>query len=175
MFFIKSEEEISICPDCGEPLDYHSRVIRPLRDITGKEELYNIRVLKCVNKACPSKYHRELPDIIVPYKRYSAESIENAIGQDETIVAADESTIYRWRKWFNTNATYITMALLGVLITIAGNKETSSLNIEKQRIDAPVEWIKTTTGRTVRWLSEIVRILVNSSRWIVNRSAFLSG
>ena len=43
----------------------------------GERIVLIIRRLKC--KAC-GRVHHELPDILVPYKRYSSESIEAVIG-----------------------------------------------------------------------------------------------
>jgi len=175
VFFVESEEKIAICPNCGNPLIYHSRIIRSLLDISGTKKRYSLRVLKCENEACPTTYHRELPDSIIPYKRYDAQSIQDAIEGENTIVAADESTIYRWRKWFETNSMYMKMALLGVLAMLQYKDGTSSLSIEKHKTENQVEDIKIILSLEERWLGAIVRILVNSSRWIFNRSAFLSG
>jgi len=118
-----------------------------------------------------------LPDIIVPYKRYDTESIEEAIthGNKEIVVAVDQSTIYRWRKWFDKNAVYIMMALLSVSAGMGNDAESSSLVIEREKANTAIERIKLTVGREIKWLNEAVRILVNSSKWIVNRSAYLSG
>jgi len=175
IFFVESEEEFAICPNCGCYLEYHSRVIRHLTDITGTKSRYKIRILKCDNKACPTTYHRELPDIIIPYRRYSTESLEEAItkGNAEITVAADESTIRRWRMWFRMNATYIVMALTSVLVVLGNNVESSSLKI--QSIQDTIKTIKRTVVRKAKWLNETVRILVNSAKWVFNRSAFLSG
>ncbi len=53
---------------------------------------------------------------MVPYKRHASESIEAAVTGDENLsVAADESTINRWRNWFTERAGY----LLGCLTSIA--------------------------------------------------------
>jgi len=175
VFFIESEEEFALCPNCGSVLEYHSRVIRGLTDKTGEKSTYSIRVLKCVNQACPTTYHRELPDIIIPYQRYDAESIEEAISQSDAdiTVAADQSTIYRWRRWFSSKATHIIMALLSVTAVIECNADSSSLVIKDQ--DKPIGAIKGIVGRETNWMSETVRILLNSSKWIFNRSAFLTG
>ena len=175
MFLVESEEEIALCPNCGNQLEYHNRTMRGLTDKTGKRSAYSIRVLKCVNQACPITYHRELPDIMIPYQRYDAESVEEAIAQSDVdiTVAADQSTIYRWRKWFSSKATHIIMALLSVTAVIDGNADTSSLAIKKQV--KPIEAIKEIVSREVNWMKETVRILVNSSKWIINRSAFLTG
>ena len=176
-FFVVSEEKFALCPNCASHLAYHSRTIRPLKDISGTKKRYNIRVLRCDIDSCPTIYHRELPDIIVPYKRYGAESIEEAISQGNThiTVSADNSTIWRWRKWFKLNAIYIIMALMSVIVMIGDNVESSSLSILKNNSNNPIETIKELVSRRVKWLNETVRILVNSSKWIFNRSAFLPG
>jgi len=45
--------------------------------------------------------HHELPDLLVPYKRYDAESLEGIVIEPaRTDIAADESTLSRWRTWF---------------------------------------------------------------------------
>lgn len=179
MFFVKSEEEIALCPNCGELLVYQCRVIRSLKNKTGVKSKYNIRVLKCKNKNCPATYHRELPDIIIPYKRYDTESIEEAIshGNAEISVAADDSTIRRWRKWFERNAVNIIMSLISVPVVFGNNlcSIANSSSLEIQDIQNPIETIKKTVVRTAKWLNETVRILVNSSKWRFNRSAFLTG
>ena len=177
MFFIESEEKCAICPNCGELLEYHSWVYRVLTDTTGIRRIYCIRVLKCLNTACPTKYHRELPDIITPYKRYDTASIEEAIDTDNhgVTVAADESTIYRWRRWFKENIINIMMSLKSVTDANGDIAETSSLENPEQDSSKPMEIIKVIVSRRVKWLNETVRILVNSSKWVFNRSAFLTG
>ena len=175
MFLIKSEEKHALCPKCGEQLEYHSTIKRNLKEITGEKNTYGIRVLKCVNEACPTTYHRELPDIMIAYKRYDAASIEETLTNShyEITVGADESTIWRWRKWFTMNAVQIIMALISVLITIDDKAETASLEIKNQKTNNSIERIKKILKRSTKWLSETTRILVNSSKWIFNRSAYL--
>jgi hypothetical protein len=177
VFFVESEEENELCPNCGNVLMYHCRVIRTVKDITGVQSIYSIRVLTCRNEACPSTYHRELPDIIVPYRRYDAESMEEAIdreGKDLT-VACDESTIRRWRKWFETNATNIMMALMSIIAVMENHTGASSLATGQGHLGKPIQRIKEIVGRGTKWLNETVRTLVNSSKWVFNRSAFLTG
>jgi apolipoprotein N-acyltransferase len=90
-------------------------------------------------------------------------------------VVVDQSTIYRWRKWFELNGVNIIMALLGVTAIIGINAEASPLTNKGQEPGAPIKTIQTMVGHKAKWLSETVRVLVNSSRWIFNRSAFLTG
>jgi len=177
VFFIISEETLALCPICGKPLEYHSWVKRQLKDIADKKVTYNIRVMKCNNIACTQKYHRELPDIIIPYRRYDANSIETAIDQEnpDVLIAPDESTIKRWRAWFKLNIMQIMLALISVAIEIEDTVKVSSLENQKQTSRNPLETIKEIVGRSVKWLNETVRILVNSAKWSFNRSAFLTG
>ena len=45
--------------------------------------------------------HHELPDLLIPYKQYDRESIEAVVTSTEKLtIAADESTIRRWKHWF---------------------------------------------------------------------------
>jgi hypothetical protein len=177
VFFVESEEAFALCPYCGSYLEHHSRVIRVVTNITGIKNSYSIRVLKCVNEACPSKYHRELPDFIVPYRRYDAQSIEEAIDlrDSRSTVAADEATIQRWRKWVVLNGTHMLMALLSVIATMENSGTPSSLANEKTHPGNPSQVIKKIIGQTSGWLGVSTRILVNSSKWRFNRSAFLTG
>jgi hypothetical protein len=73
------------------------------------------------------------------------------------------------------NATYIIMALLSVMVVIENKALSSSLTHHIQKPNKPIEAIKEIVARKVKWLNEAVRILVNSSKWIFNRSAFWSG
>jgi hypothetical protein len=119
-----------------------------------------------------------LPDNIIPYRRYNTESIEEAINKSEysdITVAAEQSTIWRWREWFKMNAIKIMMALLSVAAVIKNNTETFLLRDSNQNSDNPIRKIKVILGRKEKWLNETVHILVNSSKWSFNRSAFLTG
>lgn len=70
-----------------------------------------LRCLQC------GEIHHELPDLMIPYKRYAANVIEETIFQTAHLtVAADESTIYRWRKWFSTLIDYWLFILQSLLI-----------------------------------------------------------
>ena len=113
-----------------------------------------IRRLRC--KKC-GKIHHELPDKIIPYKRYCAETIEKIIGgnDDEGHLGVAErmelSTIRRLKVWWASLQLYLESVLeslsekYGVLVSVKS---------------AP---------------REIVRAVVNSNLWLHTRSAFLSG
>lgn len=57
------------------------------------------------------RIHHELPDILVPYKRYDRDSIEKMITEPSPSVAADESTLRRIRNWFSVWIVYALHAL----------------------------------------------------------------
>lgn len=63
-------KESSLCPICGGALKVHGTCTRKVRygDCIHK---YHLRVLKC---QCCGKTHRELPDSLIPYKRYGVEA-----------------------------------------------------------------------------------------------------
>lgn len=62
---------------------------------SGEKVKLVIRRLYC--EAC-RRIHHELPDRLVPYKRYDAENIEGAVSErPRTDIAADESTLRRWK------------------------------------------------------------------------------
>lgn len=69
---------------------------------------------------------------MIPYKRYSAEVIEDTIFQTANLtVAADESTIYRWRSWFSEMINYWLFILQSLLIQFEQN-ETSTVDLSSR-------------------------------------------
>ncbi|MGI6365621.1 MAG: DUF6431 domain-containing protein [Bacillota bacterium] len=97
MFFVRSGEQ-NPCPCCGGSLKVVGSRERKYINGIGEKVVLVIRRLQCSH--C-TKVHHELPDILTPYKRYGSESIEAVVsGESELTVAADESTITRWKHWF---------------------------------------------------------------------------
>lgn len=128
-----------------------------------------IRRLKC--KVC-ERVHHELPDILVPYKRYGSKSIEAVINGDTALsVSADESTIIRWKRWFWDLANYF----LGCLISIAVRYIRNTVEEQSDLPRSPLQRIWQHVGDGPRWLARVVRSVVNANFWVHTRSAFLSG
>jgi hypothetical protein len=128
-----------------------------------------IRRLRC--SPC-NKIHHELPDLLVPYKRHESKSIEAAVSEDATLsVAADESTINRWKQWFSSLVNHFAGALFSIAIRygIKSAEEVSDLP------QSPLQRIWRHVGDAPRWLARVVRPVVNANYWIQTRSAFLSG
>lgn len=127
-----------------------------------------IRRLKC--SSCRIIHH-ELPDILVPYKRYDSESIEAVITENELLtVAADDSTIIRWRKWFYIRAYHF----LGCLISIATRYLIKNVGDISERPQSVLQRIFHLVSNAPAWLARVVRTVVNSNNWLHTRSAFMS-
>jgi hypothetical protein len=56
-----------------------------------------IRRLQCAN--C-RKIHHELPDMLVPYKRHGAETIERIIENESDSTCCEDSTIRKIKAWW---------------------------------------------------------------------------
>ncbi len=168
MFFVRSGEQ-NFCPCCGRALRVIGSRRRNFIKGTGEQVVLIIRRLRC--ELC-GRVHHELPDILVPYKRYNSESIEAVITGDTALsVSVDDSTIYRWKHWFLGLANH----LLGCLISIAIRfiEETAEHRSELPR--SPLQRIWQHVGDGPRWLARVVRTVVNANFWVQTRSAFLSG
>lgn len=91
--------DVSTCPKCGGQLKYYDRVERIVRTKGRKTWKIPLRRLRC--SRCGS-VHRELPELIFPYKQYEAEVI---IGVLEGFITCEtmgfedypcEMTMFRW-------------------------------------------------------------------------------
>lgn len=141
-----------------------------MKDETGSARTFVVRRLRC--KQC-EKIHHELPDLMIPYKRYAASVVEETIFQTSHLtVAVDESTLYRWRKWFHELIDYWLFILQSILIQFQKN-EASIVDLSSRLL--PVhkrvgQWFGSAPG----WLGKIVHPVANRHFWIHTRSAFLS-
>lgn len=170
MFFVRSTE-LSICPCCEEPLEKVSGSRpRVWYRSSGDRDKLIIRRLYC--EQC-EQIHHELPDVLIPYKHYGTESIEPVIDDADPIdVAADESTLYRWREWFEMWGPYA----VGCLTSIALRFE---LDLPVGISSGPPQTVLRRMGRDKRtsagWLAKVVRPIVNVHLWVQTRFAFLAG
>jgi hypothetical protein len=111
--------------------------LRRLIDNDGEKIVLKIRRLNC--DQC-GRLHHELPDVIVPYKRHSAETIKAII--EGTEVAEDRRTIGRIKAWWQIVVIYF----LNILKSL-GEKYGLPL------VPKPA-------------FRELVRAVVNSGNWI---------
>lgn len=92
-YLVIKTKEGNVCPDCGSKLKVRDSKKRIVRDISGEEYLFSLRRFICVE--C-GKVHTEIPDCIVPHKRYFKDAIEAAVDGKCDYYIMDDSTIYRW-------------------------------------------------------------------------------
>src|SRR5690606_35509664 len=157
------------CPCCGGRLKIIGSRNRKAIERSGEVKVYNIRRMRCVS--C-DRIHHELPDFLVPYKRYESECIEAVLtNPSQHDVAADESTIYRWFDWYRYYADYWLGCLVSIMIR---TKEKTPLNFMSENSKSAPLKIGHLVGDAPRWLDRIVRPIVNMNLWIHTRSAFLS-
>jgi hypothetical protein len=168
VFFVRSGEQ-NPCPCCGSGMKViGSRKRRYINGI-GEKVVLVIRRLRCSHCA---KVHHELPDILIPYKRHGSESIEAVVsGASELTVAADESTINRWKRWFEDISNYLASALVSIAIRYCLRTVEGASGLPQ----SPLQRIWQLVGDSPRWLARVVRPVANANCWVHTRSAFLSG
>ena len=165
MFFVWSEEVLP-CPCCHGHLVVIGSRRRGYIQSSGEKALLVIRRLRC--EVC-RKIHHELPNILVPYKRYDAASIEETVSQPKPAVAADESTLLRLRQWFAAWSTYAVGCLAAVAHRFHLPVQESSTPSQ-----SPLQIIGRFVGDADGWLARAVRPIANTHLWIHTRSACLS-
>jgi len=168
-FSVRCAESVP-SPCCGEEMCVIGSRKRKIMSGAGDQRIFVIRRMRC--NQC-KKIHHELPDCVLPYKRYEAECVEQVIVEVETevSVAADDATLRRWKNWFHEHAAYLLGALRSIAVRFHQNPvEKSSVSSQPahHRIGHYV-------GDAPGWLARIVRPVVNLNLWVHTRSAFLSG
>jgi hypothetical protein len=144
---------------------------RKSKERSGESKVYNIRRLGCDD--C-GRIHHELPNFLVPYKRYESECIElvltNPTNHD---IPADESTLFRWFEWFNSLIDYWVGCLVSIMLRT--KQENIPLNLTSENSETALHRLGRLVGDAPRWLERIVRPIANINLWLHTRSAFLSG
>lgn len=163
-FLIRCAEKIP-CPYCDGELKVIGSRARGFIDDVGEKNTAHIRRLRC--QGC-SRVHHELPDFLVPYKRYSAECVEQILSsREESSTPADEATVNRWKRWVTENVTY----WLGCLASIAVRYETGPVESPASSAQSAHQRLKQLVGVASGWLKRIVRPIVNANLWVHTRSA----
>ena len=98
-------------------------------------------------------------------------SIEATVGGETArSVTADESTLWRWRRWFWALAAYF----LGCLTALAARYVIASAEGRSTLPRSALHRIWQLVGEAPGWLARVVRPVVNANLWVQTRSAFLS-
>ena len=141
--------EVTVCPICGREILIIGTRKRGIIADNGEKQTLVIRRLRC--KEC-RKIHHELPDMVIPYKRHCAGTVERIVGGgDIGGMNCEESTIRRIRTWWATCRPYFENVLASL----------------REKYGAVFS-----VGSAPR---EIVRAVVNAHLWVHTRSAFLPG
>jgi len=159
-FFVRSAEVIP-CPCCGGSLVVAGSRGRVWYRSSGERAKLILRRLYC--EPC-ARIHHELPDLLVPYKRYDAESIEGILAEPvASAVAVDESTIARWLAWFQVWSVYAAATLQAISIRF-------HLPVEQVSV-APQSALHSFgryVGDAAGWLGRVVRPIANSNLWVTD-------
>jgi len=138
-------DELIICSACGRSeLIYKGWRKRKVITITEAIMIMMIRRVKC--KHC-KKIHHVLPDIIVPYKRNTSETIDKIKEGHEDETLCEENVINRIKSWWQKLRLYILMAAAKYNISISSES----------------------------CITKIVRALANANLWPGTRSALALG
>ncbi len=165
VFFVRSMEQIP-CPCCGSRLYVIGSRQRKFLTSESQCNILVIRRLKC--SYC-NRIHHELPDILVPYKRYASEAIEPVVAEDPNLsVAVDESTITRWRQWFAERAEH----MAGCLESIRMRYGIGSVEGPPAPSLSVLQRIWHYVGNAPAWLARVVRPIANTNQWLHTRSAY---
>jgi DNA-directed RNA polymerase subunit RPC12/RpoP len=108
---VKSKEVIP-CPICGHRLKIIGSRVRKYIDADEIKKTLNIRRYRCVS--C-KKIHHELPDILIPYKRHCADTIEKVINDKAHEVNVEENTSRKIISWWKALFSY----LINILNTLS--------------------------------------------------------
>jgi hypothetical protein len=168
VFFVRCAEVVP-SPCCGEELSVIGSRERKLAGEDGERRLLIIRRLRCTR--C-RRIHHELPDCIIPYKRYESACVEQVVSESAALptVAADEATLQRWKHWFHAQSAY----WLGALRSITIRFHQDPVKLSSGPSQSAHQQIGHFVGEAPGWLARLVRPIVNSNLWVHTRSAFLS-
>ncbi len=142
---------------------------RTLIQADGEDAILIIRRLRCKREIC-NLIHHELPDILVPYKRHEAETIEQIIEppaeQEEPSYPCEASTVYRIKMWFSLLRQYLESTIQALKVLYRADAALYEQLYSLKPMSA--EYRRETAG----WLKRIVRMVVNCGRWPHTRLAY---
>ena len=134
---------------------------RCMRESDGGSKTLIIRRLKCFH--C-HRIHHELPDMIVPYKRHCADTVEEILtGTEKETYPCETSTARRLKIWFSLLREYFERSLAAIKYIYKQDKQL------QQELSSLIPLCPASLA--AGWLKKLVRILVNSGHWLQTRLA----
>ena len=161
-YFTVEAEEVLDCPLCMGELKYRDSVVRNLKNMVSDVTRYLIRRLLC--QECKA-LHREIPDIIQPYKQYESAVIQAVVDNSEGSLCcgAEKTTIRRWKAEFASAEADINQRLSSVYARMTENtvpiSETENILNRVQKNEE-------------RWLPFVMKLLINGGHKICTQFAF---
>ena len=137
---------------------------RGLKCLDGEKIELILRRLQCQANGC-KKIHHELPDKVVPYKRHESQTIEKILDTPNfqaTDCPCEHSTANRVKSWYSRLQKYFEGTLRALMEIHTDIEE----KIQKS--------MQTIQARVSGWLCLLVRMVVNSGRWVTDPSGVVS-
>jgi len=155
-------KEDSVCPYDSGTLVYRDSVYRKLKDKYSEASRYLLRRLRC--QICKT-LHRELPDLMQPYRHYESSVIQAVLdgGDEAGECCADNRTIGRWKSEFAEAEADIAQRLLSV--SAQATNEAVPLKA------ASIIWHAIKAAHT-RWLPFVMSLLICNGHRIRTEFAF---
>lgn len=138
-------EEVHKCPKCDNKLKVKDYRERQGWTKYGDKRRYLLRRLQC--KSCGA-IHIELPDILLPYKRYNTEAVESVLNGNDSDCVASITTMKLWQSWYER----IWLQMLLLLSALA----------HKDRNVSRPETINRAKSKEAGWLKTAVMAIINS-------------
>jgi hypothetical protein len=107
--------------------------------------------------------HTEIPDFIQPFKHFASFVIESVLDGNVGICSAEESTIKRWRLWFNSISSQVEGALVSMKADFTGKLDNLLI------VSTLLQNIRKSGGG---WLKKVMRQLFNSGIYSHTSFAF---
>lgn len=144
------------CPECGKLMRSHGRCLRYVIFPYVGRLVFSLRVFFC--RDC-HRYHRELPDFIIPYKHHCVETYAEVYDKEpnELECEVDEKTIRRIRAW------------------VTEFMKTGAATIQRLRLEHPSLKTNYAAVSTLGTLKYFVKAIANSNEWKFTSSPLLSG
>jgi hypothetical protein len=152
-------EPLPLCPQCDSPLRPWRWCLRIRRRASGETESLNVPILRC--DAC-GRSHRCLPDCLVPHKHFDVESIEAGLQEGmAAAVAADETTIRRWHRWFELFSGYAE----GILVALHTRGVVAEPVDRSRPLPTILHRLGPYVGDAANWLARVIRPMLHAGYW----------
>ena len=149
------------CPVCSRRMTVIGSKKRCIQESDGGSRSLIVRRLKCSH--C-RRIHHELPDMLIPYKRHCADTVEEILtGKAKQTYTCETSTALRLKIWFSLLREYFERSLAAIKYIYKQDKQL------QQELSSLIPLCPASLA--AGWLKKLVRILVNSGHWLQTRLA----